>query len=74
VQPLVLRCDLAGQLGALGIPPGYVVLHLQQGVPVGEALLDGAGHAALLLSLIRDAAVVPGAHVVRITIADDPSN
>src|SRR5207244_4975307 len=48
VQPLVLRCDLTGQVPPLGLPAHYVVLDLEKAVPVGEALLN-RGHAALLL-------------------------
>jgi hypothetical protein len=48
MKPLVLRCDLAGELVALGRPPGDVVLDLEQALPDAE-LLDRAGHAALLL-------------------------
>jgi penicillin-binding protein 1A len=60
VQPLVLGCDLAGQLIALGLPLGHIVLDLEQAVPVADAFLDGAGHAALLLhfAVPTDAAVV----------------
>ena len=60
VQPLVLRCDLTGQVPALGLPALYVVLDLEQAVPVGEAFLNRAGHAALLFTrcATQDAAVV----------------
>jgi hypothetical protein len=49
VQPLVLRFNIAGELGALDLPTVHVVLDLEQGVPRSDAFLDGGGHAALLL-------------------------
>src|SRR5207248_11681454 len=60
MQPLVLRFDLAGELAALRFPTGNVMLDLEQAIPVGEALLDGAGHdgAPPPLAVPTDAAVV----------------
>ena len=49
-QPLVLPFDVAGELGALDLAASHVVLDLEQAVPVDCALLDGAGHTALLLT------------------------
>ena len=60
VQPLVLRGDLTGELAALDVSAGYVVLDLEQAGPALLNFLDGAGHAALLLHswCNSDAAVV----------------
>src|SRR5581483_8151379 len=51
LQPILLRGDLPGQLGACGLTPGLLVRDVaEQALPAVKALLDSAGHAALLLN------------------------